>query len=169
MKRGFSLLEAVFSLGLVALAFWLIGGILGEYSRIDRFARDHDRATEVLGPIFSRLRADCQSSIEILTPGRGASDTELRLRKFSPRPDRLAPVRTWDPHLAEDIVAVRYFLTNENLYRSSSGLQESLVDSVDAFQCTRVDPSGLEVQLTLAGDQPRSLSTHIHLRVWSAP
>jgi type II secretory pathway component PulJ len=165
--KGFSLMEATISMGLMAMALWLVASILGEYSRIDRFSRSHDRLAEVASQVFSRIRSDAQMAYQISAPLVGSTGTQLQLTRLKPRANRFAPVlppRTWNPHHPADSITVRYFVHGKVLQRDSSVRdQESLVSEVEEFQCERLGSGGLEIQIQLGGDRARRLKTRIHL------
>ncbi|MFN8613722.1 MAG: type II secretion system protein [Vulcanimicrobiota bacterium] len=127
MKRAFTLLEALVTLGLVAVVFGALMIMLLQAFRIARKSSDKTVTAEAAELGLERMSSEAREALLILNPVVGATDTQLVFKKVNPDnsvTNRLpntppAPDTTaiWDPFTPTYLLKVRYSLSGEQLMR----------------------------------------------------
>lgn len=121
-QRGFSLLEAMFSMFIVFLTLGSLNYTLGQAGSAKTSLRESGNLAEVVHTI-SLIRNDIAAATYLITPASGTSN-RVELERFDPaKPltDRIDPILDFEAFDPNDKVRVEYFLDSEKLYRRSSG------------------------------------------------
>ncbi|MBX3169338.1 MAG: hypothetical protein KF760_18200 [Candidatus Eremiobacteraeota bacterium] len=149
LKGGFSVLEALMTLGLICLVLSILGSLFSSYSRL--LLRQGDRQKSLLGcqVAVDTIRRDLVSCISFSIPTPETLHVEqidplVSSRLPRPLPDS-APA-DWRPHLNEERLKIDYRLARGSVLRKiirggGSNFEENVTDEVD----------GLDFDLTTNG------------------
>lgn len=181
-RRGFSLLEALFTMLLIGVALGLLAGVLRSYSRLSGYLDSEAPSTKALMAVSHTLRSELLQAVDVATPASLTTAEQLEFSKVDPnRLDRLTmTVADWTPYDLTDsaaqqdfLVRVLYQVHNGELTRAvkypaeSAYLPASLVTtSVSRFQCQSFPNDVLELRLTVEESRgPQVYSSRILRRV----
>lgn len=126
--RGLTLLEALISLGLLALAVVMIGGAAEHYTRL--FGR-HDQQAQaaVRRQAVTRVAEELTEATEIYAPAAGENTSEVEFSKIDPAASRLpsppagpppplpAGSPLFNPTAADHTLRIRIYLDDHQLIR----------------------------------------------------
>ena len=150
-RRGFSLLEALLSLGLTALLLMLAAQLSKSMLDMARATDSHDRLSEEVLRCLEVMANEARQSEDWQTPVvGGGSSPELRFRLLAGSPNRLplsfpaTPPGSFSPRAGQNVV--RYFKWGDRLLRKS-GVDEIVLENVESFSAVF---SGKRLSLTLS-------------------
>lgn len=151
-RRGMSLLEAMVSLGLVALAMGLVGGLLRGTAEASKKVETRDRSMEALHTL-RRLQTELREAQAIL-PG---SEDVLSFQKVKPTvafPSAFTDIaRTYDPDADFMTVEVRR-VEATTLAREADGNLRILMRDVGEFRVER-DAASVRLQIIVLENDGR--------------
>lgn len=151
VRRGLTLIEALITLFLTALAVGLIGGLLRSYAVILHEEDPHQELLQVVRLASVRLTSAVHSAIEIVE-----ADTALVLRvpvTQLPTPLPVPLPDSWDP--LADLREVRFDARGGNLRQDG----EVLLSGVEEFRCQQPSPRLVEVKLTVQERRQKTVIT----------
>lgn len=144
MRRGFSLLEAVVALWLVALATAIVAGLMSEYFRLSRYDEQHARWLAAMAAC-RRTAGELSEAVELDLPVSSAWAETVRFRKLRPSQaaGRLDPTRAvtdvWEPYADPYLVEIAYRLDGNRLRREVESVGLEVATGVDGFAVRRQD------------------------------
>ena len=115
-KPGFSILEAIVSLSLLATLLAMVAVLSNQYSRITEAGFTKDRMMYAVEQALRNLRLDIEASLA--APAR--TPYPLTLRRVHPNDfNRYTPVKgvPWDPWSGPRTIQVGYMVSSEGLVR----------------------------------------------------
>jgi len=141
VRRGFTVLEALMSLGLICLVLSILGTLLMSYSRILMRQGDHQKSLLGCQVAVESVRRDVGSAIAFSVP----SSDQLHIEQIDPLvtsrlplpvPD--PPAASWRPHPSGDRIKIDYRLVGTSVLRKvtlSGGatFEDNVTDEVDGL------------------------------------
>lgn len=141
LTGGFTVLEALMSLGLVCMVLSILGTLFSAYSRL--LMRQGDRQKSLLGcqVAVDTIRRDLTSSISYSVSFQDTLHIEQidpLVSSRLPRPLPETPPTSWRPHLDSDRLKIDYRLSRGTLLRKvtlSNGatFEDTVTDEVDGL------------------------------------
>lgn len=153
--RGFSLLEGLFSLFVVALVMGGLVHTLQLTAQVKKNTKHLDQDIEDFHLMLA-LQGDLNSAMELLEPEPGETADHLKIRQVDPGQSyrvRTDPVSDpLNPYEPSEMLEVAYFLKDGYLWRSATDKDSNVVSArlsrVETFQVTLESalPSVVRVQ-----------------------
>ena len=125
-KRGFTLIETVFSMFLIFLVLGALAYTLQQAGSVKSNLRNMGELSELV-QVMSLIRADAGAALEVDEPGTSSISNEIRLNRIDPLlyiTDRIDEDSDLDAFEPSEQAQVRYFVDNGLLKRgvvSASG------------------------------------------------
>lgn len=120
MRRGFTLVEALLSLGLIFVLLGIVAQLVGLYSQIVRKADKKQSSLYSAKVALDDISRQLSQAVKVDSPTTGATSSTLSLTRMDPwNPYRLpdpaaspqpAPPASWRPHKSEFRMQVLYSL-----------------------------------------------------------
>lgn len=161
-RRGLSLFEAVLTIFLVSLVFYVAADLLHNATSAVRFGDAKSRSAQAVQLGLQRITSEAREAYLLEATG-----SELRLRKVDPAPGRLPtpvpspPSGTWDPYA--NSLSVRYFVDGQNRLMREVGSSTQLVcEGISGFSSQTLPNGNLEVSVSLnEKNQVRTYTTQV--------
>lgn len=158
MKRGFTLAEALVATTLLCLMLSTLAILVRSYSGSSRASDVHDASLTGARLAVESVRRDGEAAVKLLEPllGSNTASAILRVQRIDPEIVRLPETMPdpapglWDPYDPNEMVEVRYYLSNETLWREvflGDGTQKKspLGEHVQAFLVTSLPDNTLQI------------------------
>ena len=128
MTRGFTILETLVNLFILALVMVVGSSMLSSYRSVMDTSSSLDSQIQGIQSGFQRIRQETQSAFEVILPVSGANASELHLRLRNQAyaiPN--SPGLSWTPEVAARTSEVRYLIQNGALTRTDSSTGSTAV------------------------------------------
>lgn len=163
-RKGLSLFEAVLTIFLVFMVFWVAADLLHNASRAVRFGDAKSRSAQAVQLALQRMTNEAREAYQLVTTG-----SDLTLLKVDPAPGRLPnPLPTpagapgsWDP--AAGSLQVRYWVDGQKrLWRDVGPSSQLIAEGISGFSTQLLPNGNLEVSLALNEDtQVKTFTTQV--------
>ncbi|MCA9776148.1 MAG: hypothetical protein KC800_05500 [Candidatus Eremiobacteraeota bacterium] len=165
-RRGFTLIEGVFSMFLIFLVLSALTYTLQQAGKVKSNMKNMGELSEVV-QVMSMLKADIGASLEVLSPPEGGVASDLSLTRIDPAlpiTSRINDDDDLDPFGSDEQAQVRYFIEEGVLKRrivSAGGAQalERLL-AAENFQAQRETASDT-VTITFEVRNTRRAKQHL--------
>ncbi|MHC9539750.1 MAG: type II secretion system protein [Vulcanimicrobiota bacterium] len=154
--RGFTLVELLVTIIIIAFMLMIIGSAAADYGRIVRFSSNRDSSVLGINTGLSKVKREIEESIEVTSPvvtatplaSSGDPQFEVIFRKIDPSAEsRLpssppaSPPSSWDSRADDDVVTIKYRVQGGRLLRKVTFHDSIYVETSEAEGIT-----GLSVQ-----------------------
>lgn len=161
-SRGFTLMEGLFALFMVAFVMGALANTLRQTAQIKKNTKNLDQEIEVFH-LMMRIENDLNGSFELLEPQPGQSSEVIRLKRVDPALSYLARTDSSgdpeNPYEPSETVTVEYHLEQGFLYRTVQRTEgppsSSRVYRMNEFEATLNEepPSILTVSTAVERDR----------------
>lgn len=155
-RSGFTVLEALMSLGLICLVLSILGSLLMNYSRV--LLHQGGRQKSLLGcqVAVESVRRDVGSAVVVTAPATDRLHIEqidplVSSRLPSPLPN--PPNSSWRPHVTTDRMAIDYRLVVSSVVRrvtlsNGATFEDNVTDDVDGLSFSILANDNVQVTAT---------------------
>ncbi|MGV8122601.1 MAG: hypothetical protein AB2L14_22815 [Candidatus Xenobiia bacterium LiM19] len=182
---GFTLVEMLVTIILIAFMLMIIGSAAADYGRIVRFSYQRDSSVLGINTGLNKVKREIEESIEVTSPvvtgtplaSPGDPQFEVVFSKIDPAAEsRLpssppaSPPSSWEPWADDDIVTIKYHVQGGCLLRTvtfhdSTSVVTSEAREVTGFSVQDIGNNALRIDISYTDEKiVKSLSTTARLR-----
>jgi prepilin-type N-terminal cleavage/methylation domain-containing protein len=176
--RGFTLVEALLTIALIALILGFVANICNEYARIIKFSTKKDKTVINAQMASERVKNELAEAVSILLPADGTSSSELRFERIDPcnasrLPENPSPTpASWNPADSSWKVTVRYYVEDQTLFRESTSpgraaVIERLADGIAGFSCSSLSEGAYQINASYLEDNNVVKALNVRLQARS--
>jgi prepilin-type N-terminal cleavage/methylation domain len=183
--RGFTLVEVLVTIIIIAFMLMIIGSAVADYGRIVRFSSNRDSSVLGISTGLNKVKREIEESIEVISPvvtatplsPYGDPQFEVVFIKINPSAEsRLpslppaSPPSSWDSKADVDVVTIKYHVQGGRLLRKvtfhdSTYVETSEAEKITGFSVQDIGNNALRIDISYTDEEiVKSLSTTARLR-----